>query len=111
MIVHKIGDSIKWKIKSTESDGITPIDWTGAIIEVKAVSKFTGAVLFEFSTENGDSNRYITTTNLNIGEYSVIVKDTDEFQASDYVVDFRYNLDGFKQSSKAISLKIVARIQ
>ena len=65
MITHKIGDSIKWKIKSTQSDG-TPINWATAIIETKAVDKFSGKILFEFSTITGDSNRYITTEDLNI---------------------------------------------
>jgi len=110
MIIHKIGDSIKWKIKSTQSDGITPINWSTAIIEVKAVNKFTQAVLFGFSTAASDTDKYITTANLNIGEYEVVIKNTDDFQTGEYIVDFRYILDGFKQSTKAIPLKIVNRI-
>lgn len=108
-IIHKVGDSIKWKLKNVQEDGVTPINWSGSTIVCKAINKFNQTqVLFEVDSSLPTSNAYITVDQLNIGKYEVIVKDTDLFKIGEYLVDFKYkNTDGFKQSSKSITLKIV----
>ena len=108
-IIHKIGDSIKWKLKNTQEDGITPIDWSGTIIICKAINKYNqNQILFEINSSTPTVNAYITVNELNIGKYEVIIKSTDLFKIGEYLVDFKYqNADGFKQSSKSITLKIV----
>lgn len=79
MITHKIGDSIKWKIKSTQSNGV-PVDWSTTNIEARVINKFTGVVLFSVSTLTNDDNSYITKANLSNGEFDVVVKDTESFK-------------------------------
>ena len=106
-IIHKIGDSIKWKLKNVQEDGITPVDWTGTIIECEAINKFNQQVLFDISTATPGTNTYITTDTLNIGQYEVVIKNTDEFKVGEYFLTFKYNNDGFKTSSKSITLKII----
>lgn len=111
LIVHKVGDSIKWKMKNVQADGVTPVNWTGFTIEVKCVNKITGVVLFTAGTAVIDANKYVTTSSLATGEFEVIVKNTDSFTTGEYAVDIKYtSADGFKQSSKAINLKIVSRL-
>ncbi len=107
-ITHKIGDSIKWKLKNVQEDGVTPVDWTGTTIECRAISKFnTTDILFDISTDSPTADTYISTDKLNIGEYEVIVKNTDNFKQGEYFVDFKYESNGFKTSSKSITLKIL----
>ena len=45
-IIHKYGDSIKWKLKNTQEDGITPIDWSGTIIICKAINKYNQNLIY-----------------------------------------------------------------
>ena len=110
-IVHKVGDSIKWKMKNVQADGVTPVDWTGFTIEVKAISKNTGVTLFTVNSGVVTANSYITTGTLGTGEFEIVVKNTDSFQIGEYTVDVKYtSVDGFKQSSKAIQLRVVSRL-
>ena len=110
-IVHKVGDSIKWKMKNVQADGVTPVNWTGYTIEVKAVSKNTGVTLFTVNSSSNSASSYITTGMLNTGEFEIVVKNTDSFQVGEYTVDVKYiSADGFKQSSKAIQLRVVSRL-
>ena len=110
-IIHKVGDSIKWKMKNVQADGVTPVNWTGYTIEAKAVSKTTGATLFTVNSATNTANSYITAGTLGTGEFEIVVKNTDSFQVGEYTVDVKYtSADGFKQSSKAIQLKLVSRL-
>lgn len=108
---HKIGDSIKWELRSLQSDGVTPVNWTGYQIEISAVNKVTNYELFKVSTNNGTSDSYITVNELSIGKFNIIIKNTDNFKVGEYSVDVRYiNPDGIKQSSKSFIIKIVNRL-
>lgn len=110
-IIHKVGDSIKWELKSLQSDGITVVDWSGYHIEVQAINKVTGKELFKSSSLNITDNNYITTDNLDVGVFKIVVKNTDNFSVGDYSVDIKYiSPDGFKQSSKSIQIKVVTRL-
>lgn len=54
---------------------------------------------------------YITTDTLALGEFSVIVKDTDNFILGNYDVDIEYiDVDGFQKSSKSFGMKVVERL-
>lgn len=110
-IIHKVGDSIKWKMKNVQADGVTPVNWTGYAIEAKAVSKTTGVTLFIVNTATNTASSYITTDSLGTGEFEIVVKNTDSFQIGEYTVDVKYtSADGFKQSSKAIQLRVASRL-
>lgn len=108
---HKIGDSIKWELRSLQSDGITPVNWSGFVIEVSAINKVSNVELFRVSSSTPTADSYIKVDELNIGKFSVIIKNTDNFHIGDYSVDIRYTSpEGFKQSSKSIPIKIVNRL-
>ena len=53
----------------------------------------------------------ISETNLILGEYSVVIKDTATFPAGDYLVDVEYtSADGFKRSTPTFQIKMVERL-
>jgi hypothetical protein len=110
-ITNKIGDSISWKIKYLQSDNITPVDLTGFSIDVDAYHKVNKELLFNLDTSSSTLSRYITTDLLNIGEFTIVIKDTGAFPQGDYLVDIEYtDTDGFRKSSKSFGLKVVERL-
>lgn len=110
-IVVKRGDSIIWKVVYKQSDNITPVDLTGFTIDVDAYNRNTKAILFNILSNAPTSNMYITTDTLNIGEFSIIIKDTDNFTLGDYLVDIEYiDSEGFHKSSKSFGVRIVERL-
>lgn len=110
-LIQKRGDSITWKISYKQSDGITPVDLTGFIIDVDAYEKITKSILFNVVSNAPTPNMYITTDTLNIGEFSVIIKDTATFKIGNYDVDIEYiDPDGFQKSSKSFGMRVVERL-
>ena len=110
-IINKIGDSISWKIKYMQSDNITPVDLTGYTIDIDAYHKVTKALLFNVSTNDITSNQYVSVDSVSSGEFIVVIKDTSEFIAGDYLVDIEYtDIQGFRKSSKSFGLKVVERL-
>ena len=107
---HKIGDSIRWTADVKNSDG-SPVNFTGYTIEVKFTNKQNGIVAFNINTIGVDSNMYVTSNELNIGKYIIIVRDTSMLKIGEYFVDITYvSADGFRQSTETISLKVMDRI-
>ena len=110
-IVVKRGDSIIWKVVYKQSDNITPVNLTGFNIDVDAYNRNTNAILFNIVSNAPTSNMYITTDTLAIGEFSIIIKDTDTFSLGDYLVDIEYiDAEGFQKSSKSFGVRIVERL-
>lgn len=109
-IETKVGDSIVWKMKYKNQDN-TPVNLTGFTLDVDAVNKTSKAVLFNILSSTPTSNMYITTDLFNIGEFSVIIKDTSSFAVGEYLVDVEYTSeDGFVSSSETFALKMVERL-
>ena len=103
----KIGDSIRWNIAYKQSDNISPVNLTGYTINVDAVNKAKNSVLFNIVSSAPTSNQYITIDAV-AGTFIVIIKDTSSFVPGVYNVDIEYvTADGFKTSSKSITLKII----
>jgi hypothetical protein len=110
-IVNKIGDSISWKVRYLQSDNSTPVDLTGFVIDVDAYHKVTKELLFNIDTLSSTSSRYITTDLVSLGEFTIVIKDTEGFPLGDYLVDIEYtDVEGFKRSSKSFGLKVVERL-
>ena len=107
---HKLGDSIRLTAEVKNSDG-SSVNLTGYEIEVKCINKQNGTVVFNINTVSVDSNMYITSNELNIGKYSIIVKDTSMLKTGEYFIDITYvSADGFRQSIETINLKVMDRI-
>ena len=106
----KIGDSIIWKMKLKNADN-TAVNLTGFLIDIDAYNKANDAQLFNITSVSAAANMYISETNLILGEYSVVIKDTATFPAGDYLVDVEYtSADGFKRSTPTFQIKMVERL-
>ena len=106
----KIGDSIIWKMKLKNADN-TAVNLTGFLIDIDAYNKANDTQLFNITSGNATVNMYISETNLILGEYSVVIKDTATFPAGDYLVDVEYtSADGFKRSTPTFQIKMVERL-
>ena len=106
----KIGDSIIWKMKLKNADN-TAVNLTGFLIDIDAYNKANDAQLFNITSASATANMYISETNLVLGEYSVVIKDTATFPAGDYLVDVEYtSADGFKRSTPTFQIKMVERL-
>ena len=106
----KIGDSIIWKMKLKNADN-TAVNLTGFLIDIDAYNKTNNTQLFNITSANATINMYISETNLILGEYSVVIKDTATFPAGDYLVDVEYtSADGFKRSTPTFQIKMVERL-
>lgn len=106
----KIGDSIIWKMKLKNADN-TAVNLTGFLIDIDAYNKANDTQLFNITSANATANMYISETDLVLGEYSVVIKDTATFPAGDYLVDVEYtSADGFKRSTPAFQIKMVERL-
>lgn len=106
----KIGDSIIWKMKLKNADN-TSVNLTGFLIDIDAYNKANNTQLFNITSANATTNMYISETDLILGEYSVIIKDTATFPAGDYLVDVEYtSADGFKRSTPTFQIKMVERL-
>ena len=106
----KIGDSIIWKMKLKNADN-TAVNLTGFLIDIDAYNKANDAQLFIITSTNATANMYISETDLVLGEYSVVIKDTATFPAGDYLVDVEYtSADGFKRSTPTFQIKMVERL-
>ena len=106
----KIGDSIIWKMKLKNADN-TAVNLTGFLIDIDAYNKANDTQLFNITSANVTANMYISETNLVLGEYSVVIKDTATFPAGDYLVDVEYtSADGFKRSTPTFQIKMVERL-
>ena len=106
----KIGDSIIWKMKLKNADN-TAVNLTGFLIDIDAYNKANDAQLFNITSASATANMYISETNLILGEYSVVIKDTATFPAGDYLVDVEYtSADGFKRSTPTFQIKMVERL-
>ncbi len=108
----KIGDSLSWKIDYKQSDNITGVNLIGFEVIVKAINKFNSQdFLFNISSNDIDSNKYIEFINRSSGIFSIIIKDTSQFKKGEYFVDIEYiDSEGFKTSSKSITLKVQERV-
>lgn len=110
IIVHKIGDSITWQINYKQSDGITPVDLTGVIIDIDAINQINKEVLFNILSTESDPNSYLTVDETS-GVFSIVIKDTTAFKIGVYDVDIEFtDSEGFKKSSKSFILKVVERL-
>lgn len=110
-IIVKKGDSIAWKIKYLQSDNTTPIDLTGWLIDVDAYGRLDKTLLFNIKSDAPTVGMYITVDKLDVGEFSVVIKDTSGFALGDYSVDIEYtDMDGFTKSSKSFGLRLVERL-
>jgi len=106
----KIGDSIIWKMKLKNADN-TAVNLTGFLIDIDAYNKANNTQLFNITSVNATANMYISETDLVLGEYSVVIKDTATFPAGDYLVDVEYtSADGFKRSTPTFQIKMVERL-
>ena len=106
----KIGDSIIWKMKLKNADN-TAVNLTGFLIDIDAYNKVNDTQLFNITSVSATANMYISETNLILGEYSVVIKDTATFPAGDYLVDVEYtSADGFKRSTPTFQIKMVERL-
>ena len=106
----KIGDSIIWKMKLKNADN-TAVNLTGFLIDIDAYNKANDAQLFNITSATATANMYISETDLVLGEYSVVIKDTATFPAGDYLVDVEYtSADGFKRSTPTFQIKMVERL-
>ncbi len=106
----KIGDSIIWKMKLKNADN-TAVNLTGFLIDIDAYNKANDTQLFNITSVNATANMYISETDLVLGEYSVVIKDTATFPAGDYLVDVEYtSADGFKRSTPTFQIKMVERL-
>ena len=106
----KIGDSIIWKMKLKNADN-TAVNLTGFLIDIDAYNKANDAQLINITSASATANMYISETNLVLGEYSVVIKDTATFPAGDYLVDVEYtSVDGFKRSTPTFQIKMVERL-
>lgn len=106
----KIGDSIIWKMKLKNADN-TAVNLTGFLIDIDAYNKANDTQLFNITSANATANMYISETDLVLGEYSVVIKDTATFPAGDYLVDVEYtSADGFKRSTPTFQIKMVERL-
>lgn len=106
----KIGDSIIWKMKLKNADN-TAVNLTGFLIDIDAYTKASNTQLFNITSANATANMYISETDLVLGEYSVVIKDTATFPAGDYLVDVEYtSADGFKRSTPTFQIKMVERL-
>lgn len=112
IITHKAGDSIRWSISYKQADEITPVNLTGYEVVINCISRISGSLpLFTISSNDVNSDRYITKDNFATGAYQIIVKDTQSFPKGEYFVDIQYiDASGFKQSAKTFSLRIVERL-
>ena len=106
----KIGDSIIWKMKLKNADN-TAVNLTGFLIDIDAYNKVNDTQLFNITSANATANMYISETDLVLGEYSVVIKDTATFPVGDYLVDVEYtSADGFKRSTPTFQIKMVERL-
>lgn len=109
VIVHKKGDSIRWNVKYNQSSG-TAYDLTSFTIIVSIKDRINNISIVDINNNIYNGNHQITTDQLNIGKFQVIIKDTSSFPTGDYYVDIQYtDVNGFKQSSESFDLKIVNR--
>lgn len=109
-IVHKIGDSLSWQINYKQSDGITPVNLAGVIIDIDAISQINKEVLFNILSTESDPNSYLTVDETS-GIISIVIKDTTAFKVGDYDVDIEFTDSlGFKRSSKSFILKVLERL-
>ena len=113
----KVGDSLIWKIKYKQSDGSTPVDLTGFIIDIDAYKINKGQTtlaktpLFNVVSDSPSINSYIVLDNVATGEFSIIIKNTTGFELGNYLVDIEYTSPtGFKYSSKTFPLSVVERL-
>ena len=108
--MHKIGDSITWQINYKQSDGITPVDLTGVIIDIDAINQINKEVLFNILSTESDPNSYLTVDETS-GVFSIVIKDPTAFKIGVYDVDIEFtDSEGFKKSSKSFILKVVERL-
>ena len=78
---------------------------------IDAYNKVNDTQLFNITNASATANMYISETDLVLGEYSVVIKDTATFPAGDYLVDVEYtSADGFKRSTPTFQIKMVERL-
>lgn len=105
-VEQKIGDSIVWDFKYNELT-----DLTGFSIEVSAISKLDESILFTINSNNNLENTLITTDKFNLGEFTVIVKDTSSFTQGDYYIDVKHiSADNMAKSAKSFVMRLLKRI-
>lgn len=110
-IVHKIGDSLNWKINYKQSDNITSVDLTGFIININAENKSTKVELFNIQSDTPNLNAFIDISDVLNGNFVLTIKDTSFFIKGTYLVDIEYtDLQGYKTSSKSFVLSVVERL-
>lgn len=108
-IEHKIGDSLMLKFTIRQEDG-TVLNLSGFSFNIDCINKSNKIELFKIESSKPTSDRYIDISNIENGELSLIVKDTNLFLKGDYYIDIeRIDNEGFVESSRSILLKIVER--
>lgn len=108
-IEHKIGDSLLLKFTIKQEDG-NVLNLSGFSFIIDCINKSSKVELFKIKSNEPTSNRYIDITNLENGEISLIVKDTNTFLKGDYYIDIeRIDTEGFVESSRSILIKFVER--
>lgn len=109
-ITVKIGDTIVWNIQHNQSAG-TSADLTGFMIDIDAQHKTTNTELFNVTSNGPTTDRYIDTTGLAQGSFTLVIKDTHNFVKGDYLVDIEYtDANGIRNSTKSFNLKVVERL-
>lgn len=107
---HIFKDSIRWTANVKNNDG-SSTNLNGYRIDLKIVNKQNNLNIISINSNSIDSNMYITTNELNIGKYEIIIKNTSLLKTGDYYVNISYvSADGFTQTVESIDLKITDRL-
>ena len=107
---HIFKDSIRWTASVKNNDG-SSTNLNGYRIDLKIVNRQNNLNTISINSNSIDSNMYITTNELNIGKYEIIIKNTSLLKIGYYYVSISYvSADGFTQTVESIDLKVMDRL-
>lgn len=109
VLTTKIGDSLIFKSKFRRSDN-SVVNLSNYTIVIEAKDR-SGMVLFKVNSTTPTDNAFITTELLNIGELSLVIKDTSNFKEGTYYCDVKKtDTQGITTSSQTFLLKVTDKL-
>ena len=108
-ITIKRGDTLQFSCSYKDTNS-TPIDLSTFIITVSVIND-SDITVVEISSTDNTPLRTISTGTLDVGTFSVVMKDTEILTEDVYFVDIKYTtVSGIETTSKAFKLNVKSKL-
>jgi len=109
-IIIKRGDTLVVK-GNYKQDNDSMMNLAGYTLEVNILNSETEKPHITLVSTQHTSNRSVLITNEALGEFLLVMKDTEVLSNEDYWLDFKVtSTNGYEQTSKALKLKVRNRL-